>query len=178
VVERNSRYDGVYVFKLLLSKLLPGDIILTRNREASGFKGRRQSDIIAKATRGNFSHAMICTTLPTAVEALGDGVATLSLTNTFCHTLENLRVLRYPDRTLARAAASKAMMFLGQGYSVRDAVLSVMPGTTQPQRVSEGTFCSALVATAFCATEAPEFVGVEPLRRHPETSNEWSISPT
>jgi hypothetical protein len=168
VIEHNPRYDRTYVFKLRLVKMQPGDIILTRNREATGFKARKKSDIIAAASGGNFSHAILFTTSPVGIEAIsGGGVSTLSLQNTFFHALANIRVLRYNDASIAREAASYAMMLLGQGYSVRNAARSIAPGTPQPNRISTGTFCSALVATAFRVAGAPEFVAVEPLKTTP-----------
>jgi hypothetical protein len=65
MAERNPRYDGLDVFKPDLNKLLSGDVFLTRNAVSTSFKGKVQSDAIANATGGNFSHALLCTIPPT-----------------------------------------------------------------------------------------------------------------
>ena len=153
----NSYYDGLDVYKIDLSKLRVGDILLTRNRRTNSIKGRRQADIISAATGGRFSHALLCSFPPTFVEAIGAGVSTLSMQNCFCHDLSDVRLLRYPYAQVAHAAGSWAMTRLGQGYSVRKAVLSVVPNARVPG-TDEGTFCSALVATAFGAAGAAEFL--------------------
>ena len=74
MVERNPKYDGRYVYVIDVSKLKPGDVLLMRNAETSSTKGGFQSSAIAKATGGNYSHAMLCTVPPTLIEAVGHGV--------------------------------------------------------------------------------------------------------
>jgi hypothetical protein len=128
MIERNPEYDGLYVFKPNLAELQSGDIILTRNAETTSFKGKAQSDAIARATGGNFSHALLCSIPPTLIEAIGDGVSNVSAQICFVHDLQHVRVLRYPDQTIARAAGSAALKFVGQGYSVRNAIRSIFPG--------------------------------------------------
>ncbi|SFQ01814.1 Permuted papain-like amidase enzyme, YaeF/YiiX, C92 family [Bradyrhizobium sp. Ghvi] len=167
--EKNPRYNGLWVFKPDLTKLRPGDVILTRNAEASSFKGKRRSDIIAKVTRGKFSHALICTALPTLIEALADGVSNISAQNCFVHDLKHVRVLRYPNQAIARAAASEAFKFFGKEYSVQAALRSVLPGVPISDSGDDRTFCSALVAAVYRAAGAPEFASVHPMKTTPAT---------
>jgi len=168
MAERNPRYDNLYVFKPDLSKLHPGDIFLTRNVESDSLKGRTQSAAIARATGGHFSHALLCTTPPTLIEAIGEGVSNLTVQICFAHDLRNVRVLRYKDQSIARkAAAAAATVFLGKGYSVRKAVRSIAPGATEPGGDSDQTFCSALVASAFRAGTALEFASLNPFKITP-----------
>ncbi|WP_338702080.1 YiiX/YebB-like N1pC/P60 family cysteine hydrolase (plasmid) [Bradyrhizobium sp. 26S5] len=167
--EKNPRYNGLWVFKPDLTKLRPGDVILTRNAEASSFKGKRRSDIIAKVTRGKFSHALICTALPTLIEALADGVSNISAQNCFVHDLKHVRVLRYPNQAIARAAASEAFKFFGKEYSVQAALRSVLPGVPISDSGDDKTFCSALVAAVYRVAGAPEFASIHPMKTTPAT---------
>jgi hypothetical protein len=167
MTERNPRYDGVYVFKLDISKLLSGDVILTRNAESISAKGKVQSDAIAKITGGTFSHALLCTVPPTLIEAIGDGVSNINAQNCFAHDLKYVRALRYSDQAIARAAGSAALVHLGQRYSLSAAIRSVIPGKAVSAPVADRTFCSALVATAFRAGGAPEFTTIDPMKTTP-----------
>jgi uncharacterized protein YycO len=163
----NPYYDGRTVFSLQVAKLRPGDIVLTRNRRDPNMKGRAQSAVIAVAGASNFSHAAICSQPPTLIEAIGPGVSTLSIANTFYHAESDVRVLRYADETTARAAAAKAGLFLGKGYSVAMAIKSVSPTATDASAPMIKTFCSALVAAAYRAAGAPEFQSINPYRTTP-----------
>src|SRR5665213_2267465 len=107
--ERNPRYDGLHVYTVDLGKLMPGDVLLTRNVEAASSKGRFQSGAIMKATRGSFSHALLCTVPPTFIEAVGHGVSNLTMLSCFAHDLKNVRMLRYHDSSIAKNAGSEAL---------------------------------------------------------------------
>ena len=163
------RYDGLELYSLRHDRLLPGDVILMRNRLSNSAKDSRRSGAIAFLTRGGFSHAAICTLPPTAIEAMPEGVANFTLASTFFHDPRNVRVLRYPERAVAARAAEKASEFLGMGYSVQLAVRSVLPGIAAPRAPRSETFCSALVAAAFVASGAPEFATCNPYRVQPAT---------
>lgn len=165
----DHRYNGVNVYILRFDKLRPGDIILMRNRHGKRVLDRLRSVLIALWTRGRFSHAAICTMLPTAIEALPNGVSNFTLANTFFHDPRNIRVLRYADPQLAARAGDKASWFLGQAYSVPLAVLSVLPRGFAPKTVLPATFCSALVAAAFVGGRAPEFATLNPFKIWPAT---------
>ncbi|NEV75916.1 hypothetical protein DYI24_02505 [Rhodopseudomonas sp. BR0C11] len=164
---RNPRYDGLYVFKLNLAAMQPGDVFLTRNAEASAIKGKLTSSLIALFSRGDFSHALMCTVPPTLIEAIGDGVSNLSAQTCFVHDLRHIRVLRYPNQAVAKLAASAAMKFFAKGYSVARAIASVLPGRPQSLPGDEGIFCSALIAAAFRAAGATEFAATHPLKVTP-----------
>lgn len=167
MTERNPRYDNLQVFKPNLQNLMSGDVFLTRNAESTSFKRKAQSGAIANATGGNFSHALLCTTPPSLIEAIGDGVSQITLQRCFAHDLKNIRVLRYFDQQVAKTAGGMALRFLGQGYSVRGAIRSIMPATAELEMPSDQTFCSALVATAFRAAGAPEFATINPSKMTP-----------
>jgi uncharacterized protein YycO len=169
MAEKNPRYNGLYVFKLDLNKLQRGDVILTRNAESSSFKGKAVSDTIALMSRGNFSHALICTAVPTLIEALDGGVCNINAQSCFVHDLKHIRVLRYANASIASRAASAAMLFFAKGYSIRAAVASVVPSLAVPQAHDDRTFCSALVAAAYRAAGAPEFLAIDPMRTTPAT---------
>lgn len=167
MAEHDPYYDGRTVFSLQVGQLRPGDIVLTRNRRDPDKKGRKQSAVIALAGASNFSHAAICSQPPTIIEAIGPGVSTLSLANSFYHAERDVRVLRYADETIARRAAAKAGLFLGKGYSVAMAVKSVSPATADASAPMIQTFCSALVAAVYRSAGAPEFQSINPYRTTP-----------
>lgn len=165
--ERDPYYDGRTVFSLQVAQLRPGDIVLTRNRRDPDKTGRKQSAVIAVAGASNFSHAAICSQPPTLIEAIGPGVSTLSIANSFYHAERDVRVLRYKGETIARRAAAKAGLFLGKGYSVAMAVKSVSPAAADASTPMIKTFCSALVAAVYRAALAPEFQSINPYRTTP-----------
>ncbi|EIE53006.1 hypothetical protein C357_00789 [Citreicella sp. 357] len=165
--DHNPFYDGRTVFSLDVAQLRPGDIVLTRNRLDESSKGCIQSSVIAVAGKSNFSHALICAQPPTMIEAIGSGVSTLSIANTFFHEERDVRVLRYGDPIISKRAAAKAGLFLGKGYSVRMAIKSVLPSNTGANEPMVKTFCSALVAAAYRASSASEFQSINPYQITP-----------
>jgi hypothetical protein len=169
MVERNPKYDGLYVYVIDVSKLRPGDVLLTRNAETSSMKEGYQSSAIALATGGNYSHAMLCTVPPTLIEAVGHGVSNLTAQRCFVHDLKNVRVLRYPDVAVAADAGSCALPYLGQHYSIRKAVQSILPNTNLARMGDDKLFCSALVAAAYRKAGAKEFEHIDPMRVTPAT---------
>ncbi|MDP3692136.1 hypothetical protein [Bradyrhizobium sp.] len=169
MTEKNPRYDGLYVYVFDGHKLQPGDVVLTRNVESSSFKGKAVSDAIAAGSRGDFSHALLCTTPPTLIEAIDAGVSNINSRRCFVHDLKHVRVLRYPHAGIARAAASASMLSFAKGYSKRAAIASVVPGVDLSHPHDDRTFCSALVAASFRAGGAPEFQSVDPMKTTPAT---------
>src|SRR5262249_5765908 len=127
MIARNPKYDGLHVYKIDVSKIRAGDVLLTRNVETSSTKGRLQSSAIMRATRGSFSHALLCTVPPTFIEAIGHGVSNLSVLTCFAHDLKNVRLLRYHDASIAAKAGSEALPLVGQKYSIKKAVRSILP---------------------------------------------------
>jgi hypothetical protein len=169
MVERNPKYDGLDIFTIDVGRLRPGDVLLTRNVETTSLKGKLQSGAIMKATRGNFSHALICTVPPTFIEAVGHGVSNLSAQICFAHDLTNVRLLRYHDASIAKNAGSEALPLLGQKYSIRRAVRSILPSAKLSDVPDGELFCSALVAAAFRKAGAEEFKQLDPMKVTPAT---------
>lgn len=161
-------YDGQSIYKADLSKLAVGDVLLTRNRQAHSFKGRRMADAIALGAQGHFSHALLCNLPPTFVEAIKSGVSILSLQNCFSHNLRDVQMLRYQNSDLSKAAGTWVETRMGQGYSIWKAIRSVVPNASATDADGK-TFCSALVATAYRAAGAPEFLTVDPMKVTPAT---------
>jgi hypothetical protein len=169
MVERNPKYDGRYVYVIDLSKLKSGDVLLTRNSEASSKKAGLQSSAIAKATRGTYSHAMLCTVPPTFIEAVSHGVSNVSAQRCFIHDLKNVRVLRYPDAVIAKNAGSHALPYIGQHYSIEKAVRSILPEQKLAKVSDDKLFCSALVAAAYRKAGAKELENIDPMKVTPAT---------
>jgi hypothetical protein len=167
MTERNPKYNGFFVYVFDGNKLQRGDVVLTRNVESSSFKGKAVSDAIAVGSRGDFSHALLCTTPPTLIEATDGGVSNINSHRCFVHDLKHVKVLRYPHAGVANAAASAALMSFGKGYSKRAAIASVLPGVHLSQPHDDRTFCSALVAASFRAAGAPEFRSIDPMKTTP-----------
>ncbi|VIO68830.1 hypothetical protein CI1B_23790 [Bradyrhizobium ivorense] len=169
MTEKNPRYNGLYVYVFDANKLECGDVILARNAESTSFKGKAVSDAIATGSRGDFSHALLCTTPPTLIEAIDSGVSNINSHNCFIHDPEHVRVLRYPNAAIASAAASAAMMSFAKAYSKRAAISSIVPGVHLGRPRDDRTFCSALVAASFRAAGAPEFKTIDPMKTTPAT---------
>ena len=136
-------YDDNFVALPRIDLLEPGDILLTFQSTS--------------ATRGRFSHAMICSSPPVFVEAIGSGVSTLSLGRCFAHDVANVRLLRLPDQEIAQHAAKLAQYEVGRDYSVVRAVRSVFPIDVLDRVDDHGIFCLALIAQVFAAAGAKCF---------------------
>jgi hypothetical protein len=171
---RVKKYNGLTVFLPNIAVLLPGDILLTLNAESEGRKGLKHARVITRATRGRFSHALICSAPPTFVEAIDAGVSTLSLGRCFAHSLENVRVLRYPDAEVSARAANLAQLEVGRDYSKTKAIASVFPERIITKIVDQGIFCSALVAQVFTVAGAAEFSAIPIEKTTPATIDEMS----
>lgn len=124
----------------LTGKLRQGDIMLVRGDNLA-------SKFIRAATRGQFSHAMICVDPPTMIEAVPGHVRNLNLSRCYIANIKNIRILRYPDQTISAKAAREASLWLDMPYSKLAAICS---HPKMPSRHSDcGVFCSRLVAEAF-----------------------------
>lgn len=165
--KRNPYYDGRTVFHIDAAQLRSGDIILTRNRRGESKMRRFLSAIIAVAGKSNFSHALICSQPPTMIEAIDSGVSTFSIARSFYHEKRDVQVLRYKDPVISRRASAKAGLFLGKEYSVEMAIRSVSPVAAGANEPMVKTFCSALVAAAYCGSGAPEFQSINPYQITP-----------
>ena len=143
----DPRYNGLDVYLPVLEAFLPGDLVLTRNREGRDASARAMSSAVARVTRGSFSHVLVCATPPTLIEAMPDGVGSLSLARCFAHSLRNVRVLRHPDSALAERAGSAVLRQHGRLYSTTGAATSI--ASLVPPGRDRGIFCSALAALAY-----------------------------
>ena len=161
-------YDSRTVWLPAVGLVRPGDILLTNNVESTAAKGLKISGVIRAATGGHFSHAMICSSPPTFIEAVTGGVQTVSLARCFAHDIANVRLLRHPDAAIAAQAAARAQREVGRSYSVPRAVGSVLPGTAG-RAADRGTFCSALVAQCYALAGAECFQRVSLERTTPAT---------
>lgn len=177
---RSTLYDGVTVYLPEVGALQPGDVLLTRNEHGRGVKGPKSSELIRRATGGRFSHALICTSPPTFLEATTTGVATISLTRCFAHDLSNVRVLRHPDGPTATRAAILAQYELGRDYSKAAALGSVFPPAVLSRVRHRGTFCSALVAQVFAVAGCARFAEFKAERTTPATldATDWLLDVT
>jgi hypothetical protein len=169
MIDRNPKYDGRHVYVVDLSKLMPGDVLLTRNAETTSSREKLQSTVISKATRGDFSHAMLCTRPPTFIEAVGHGVSNISAQISFAHDLKNVRLLRYHDQGIADNAGSEALPLLGKKYSVGKAIRSILPSFGHSNVPDDELFCSALVAAVYRKAGAAEFAAIDPMKVTPAT---------
>jgi hypothetical protein len=167
-----KQYDGKTVLLPRVELVRSGDILLTLNAESADRTGSKTSRAITAATRGRFSHALICSSPPTFVEAIGSGVSTLSLGRCFAHDLKNVRLLRYPDASVAAKAAKLVQLEIGRDYSVARAVNSVFPLRTLRRVEDRGIFCSALVAQVYLAAGGTLFARTPVERTTPATIDE------
>ncbi len=124
--------------------MCPGDIILTNE---GGFK----RDIIAKATHGKFSHAMIMSLDVQLVHAtLDGGVFSYNPQRILVESLENITVLRIKDTKLLENKIDRLNFFLrskvGTLYSIREAIKARKPTNNVGNNKQ---FCSRLVAQAY-----------------------------
>lgn len=152
-----EHYVGRKIWLPDVSAFLPGDILLTRNVKGIERKALKQSSVIQLASLGRFSHALICSTPPAVVEAIGPGVSTLSLARCFTHDISHVRVLRFPQAAVARQAATLAQQEVGRSYSFKRAVRSIFSPKILSEIDDPGIFCSALVAQAFASAGATPF---------------------
>lgn len=162
------------IFRADLSKLQPGDVLLTRDVHSTNVVDRATSRTIRMATGGEFSHALICTRAPTFIEAAGENVSNLSIQNCFAHNIENIRLLRHKTPDIAQKASESALMFLGTPYSVKRAIESVIPGATKNVVDGKGIFCSALVAAVYSSAQCPNFSKLDPMKVTPQALEEAS----
>ncbi|TYT24956.1 hypothetical protein FZO89_00925 [Luteimonas viscosa] len=162
--DANGTYDpDVARWVIDHEALRPGDIIATRT------PGSFVSGAIKTATRGEFSHVIICTRPPICVESAEFGVVKISLRRFLINDIANVRVLRHCDADNLRddleSAASYAESKVEREYAdidVLTAVLSMVPS------VEHGKFfCSQLVAAAYASAGLPIIQGRPPEKTTP-----------
>lgn len=168
-------YNNRTVYTLGIQDLRPGDIILTKNVRSKSIFSKVQSWIIRIFTRSNYSHAMLYTTPPTAIEAVKDGVIYTSIQRTFFHRMSNVRVLRHDNAQIAIDAAVWASRAVGKSYALTQAIKLVVPSSVKTVPPQNATFCSALVIAAYQSTKQTEFMELDPFRISPGDIERMSI---
>lgn len=131
--------QAIYLFDPV--HLVPGDIVLERGRGVS-------STIIAAATGGSFSHALIWVGSD-FVEAMPGGVRNLSFARVPVTVPANWALLRAkPEhQSISAAAANAARGMVFESYDSAGAVMTQIGGR---QGARPGTrFCSQLIAEAY-----------------------------
>lgn len=123
-----------------------GDILLCTDPDS------RISNAIKKVAGGDFSHGAICTIPPLFIESDVPAVREFSLERMSIKSPANVRILRLkwtvPDSLeLARKAASIALDYHGNDYSVIAAISTMVPFLDTKLRSK--AFCSYLVAAAY-----------------------------
>lgn len=135
--------SDIKLYRLDLSKLRPGDVILTRS------PGYFESWAIRTVTWSDFSHAILVVSLPNGIEAADVGVERFRLDNRVARSPNNIKVLRpRPEFKFDSLALTKsADGLLERAYADRDAKLSILRFVPQQERGR--FFCSQLVAQCF-----------------------------
>lgn len=151
------------LFKLNLSLLQPGDVILTATPDY-------QSRIIRAVTGGDFSHAILVVKHPNAVEASDFGVVQFRLDRFVARDRKNVRVLRVKgpkpkdfERTVIRFAGAQTAKEYAD-YDVLTALFSRVP-----RFETRRFFCSQLVATCLKEVKVSGFEQIKPEKVSPET---------
>ena len=157
---QDHRYDGKHVLVFDHAALRSGDVVLTMNATAASTIDRAKAKVIARTTGGTFSHALMCTTPPTLIEAISEGVSNISTLRCFVHHPDHLRVLRYTDPQIAAKAGTIAAAAIGKPYATVAALLSIAP--IEADQHQSKVFCSALVAASFKRAGAPELSDINP----------------
>lgn len=136
------------------TRLRPGDVVLER---AEG----KQSDLIAAATGGEYSHALILVDGGDFIEAVQGGSRTISVVRVLVDDPSRWRALRYighgqgqGSATIAGAAVVHARNLVFRPYNLKGAIASVTP--LRPGTAA-ALFCSQLVAEAYRRAGASGF---------------------
>lgn len=129
------------------SNLKVGDIILMRGTA-------KHSKIIAKVTKGHYSHAMIALENGVFLEAItGSGVQKTSLLRVSFKDKSDFIVLRciFPNELITSTTLSyiskNHLKYQGYKYSITGAIFSVIP--LGKNKNPKGFFCSHLVASMY-----------------------------
>lgn len=151
------------LFTYDLSKLEPGDIILSTTRE-------KKSAGIRLATLSRFSHAMLYTHL-SIIHADGDGVfSTNPQRRLFAGGDSIVLRAKKPESVNLVAACNFARDRVGTLYSVPEAAAAALLRKSRITALSSNQFCSRLVAQAYRAggldlVERPDFCVPEDIKR-------------
>lgn len=132
---------GTYSFNY--DDIKSGDIVLTKN------KGLISRGI--QLAGNEYSHALICSTPPTLIEANKDGVTNFSARNCVINDINNIKILRLKNSVdnhaeIAKKAGDEAACFLSTVYDLKQAIATVRKNIL-PERGR--IFCSELVAKSY-----------------------------
>jgi hypothetical protein len=127
--------------------LVPGDIVLTAGPG-------KVSRVIRRASRSNYSHAMLYVASGSVIHSDLDGVhAANSIRVPF--SVENeplvLRLKLVPDERVIRTICDYARAQIGTQYSIPEAAASTFARTRARRDKHNRQFCSRLVAEAYAA---------------------------
>lgn len=128
------------MYILDISKLMAGDIILTRGKNIIS-KGVRLASV------GDYSHAMLYVTEGSYIHSDKNGVHSENINRLLFKDAADVKVLRVVDNADINKACVYARSKIGTAYSVKDAVKTVFP--LKVKLPSEKQFCSRLVAEAY-----------------------------
>lgn len=142
---QSAIFDESSVCLIDPEKVLPGDVVLTRNPKSP------ISHAIQAATGSEFSHAFLITNPPMAVESTPRGVTRFKINRLMIDDRANVRVLRLKNRDQYRESLKKIVAHaehaIAREYATADAALSVFRSVPQ---IQEGQyFCSQLVADVY-----------------------------
>jgi len=162
-MQTSSGADGPTVHVLDSEKLLVGDIVVTRSPKSP------MSELIQAVTGSEYSHAMVITTPPMAVESTRRGVTRFKISRLMIRDRDSIRVLRLRDRhsydQALRHVARRADAAVAREYATADAVLSILAAVPQ---VEKGRyFCSQLVADVYAREGIALLPGTDPAKVTP-----------
>jgi hypothetical protein len=132
--------------RLNASALQRGDVILTTTTAPV-------SKAIRAGTKSDISHAMICVQHSSVIDATNDGVHARNTRRLFFDDKCSLHVFRLKAGLSSEQEQSICQFVrqrVGSEYSVKEAVRTVVGGSTQGTRKQ---FCSRLVAQAYAAAD-------------------------
>jgi hypothetical protein len=122
--------------------LTAGDVILERGNDNG-------SRIVAAATGGHFSHAMMSVGGTDVIEAMPGGSRVLSVARVLVSDPDDWKLLRVPSNqaNLAKQAAAYGRNLCFKRYDTEGAVRS--PWMPRKTIVADALFCSQLIAEAY-----------------------------
>lgn len=123
-----------------MSKLKPGDIILTRSNKIN-------SRLICKITKSDYSHAILYVGEASYIHSDLDGVHSGNIQRLLIDELSYAKVVRIKDRTTIEKAISYARLQVGTSYSKYSAANAYTKIFSKLD--AKRQFCSRLVAKAF-----------------------------
>lgn len=124
----------------------PGDVVLETGHGPT-------SVAIRLFDWGRYSHALIWLDGTDFLEAVGEGVRTITFARFLIRNPKDWLVLRHPDRSIGARAATEARVFAHMLYDRSGAIATKLPGNHEPNPVA--MFCSQVIASAYENAGAP-----------------------